>query len=212
MDREQRLRSGVVARREADSRALTRELLALAGLSARYMSRTVIRLAIPNDASALAAIYRPYVEHSRISFEEAPPDATEMAARMASPLHPWLVAENAGRVVGYASSSPYHRRPAYRWTVETSVYVAADCHGRGVGRALLTRLIEVLTRQGYVTAIAAIALPNPVSIALHERLGFAAAGTYRGVGFKRDEWTDVSVWQRDLAPRKAAPAEPLPYA
>jgi phosphinothricin acetyltransferase len=201
----------MVARREADSRALTGELLALAGLSARYMSRTVIRPAIPNDAAALAAIYRPYVEDSRISFEEAAPDAMEMASRMASPLHPWLVAEEGGKVLGYASSSPYHRRPAYRWTVETSIYLAAEAQGRGLGRALLSSMIERLIGQGYVTAIAAIALPNPISIALHERLGFVAAGTYRGVGFKRGEWTDVSLWQRDLAPRKAAPAEPTTY-
>jgi L-amino acid N-acyltransferase YncA len=171
----------------------------------------MIRLATPTDAAAIAEIYRPYVEGSRVSFEETAPGASEMAARMTGPLHPWLVAEDNGRLSGYASSSPYHRRPAYRWTVETSIYLAREAQGRGLGGALLSSLIELLTRQGYVTAIAAIALPNPVSIALHERLGFAPAGTYRGVGFKRDEWTDVSLWQRDLAPRSARPAEPLPF-
>jgi phosphinothricin acetyltransferase len=169
-----------------------------------------MRLAVEGDSEAIAAIYRPYVETSRISFEEEPPDAAEIARRMASTLHPWLVAEEDGRVLGYASSSPYHRRPAYRWTVETGIYLCAEAQGRGLGRALLWSLIELLTRQGYVTAIAAIALPNPVSIALHEGLGFVAAGTYRGVGFKLDQWTDVSLWQRDLSPRSAAPAEPLP--
>jgi L-amino acid N-acyltransferase YncA len=170
----------------------------------------LVRAASAADAPSIAALYRPYVEGTRISFEETPPNAEEMALRMQSPLHPWLVAEEGRRIVGYASSSPYHRRPAYRWTVETSIYVAQDAHGRGIGRALLSNLIELLMRQGYVTAIAAIALPNPVSIALHERLGFRAAGTYRGVGFKLGEWTDVSLWQRDLAPRSAAPSEPLP--
>ena len=169
---------------------------------------TAIRLATASDADAIATIYRPYVEGTRISFEERAPDATEIARRMESPLHPWLVAEEDGRVLGYASSSPYHRRRAYRWTVETSIYVAADAQGHGIGRHLLSALIELLTRQGYVTAIAAIALPNPVSIALHQRLGFVAAGTYRGVGFKLDEWSDVSLWQRDLAPRTATPSEP----
>ena len=169
----------------------------------------LIRLAAAEDAAAIAAIYRPYVEHSRISFEEEAPDAAEMERRMDSPLHPWLLGEEEGRILGYASSSPYHRRPAYRWTVETSIYLAADAQGRGVGRELLSSLVELLTRQGYVTAIAAIALPNPISIALHERIGFAPAGTYRGVGFKLDEWTDVSLWQRDLAPRGAVPVEPL---
>jgi L-amino acid N-acyltransferase YncA len=173
---------------------------------------TALRLARTSDADAIASIYRPYVEASRISFEEEAPDASEIAARMRSPHHPWLIAENDSRVLGYASSSPYHRRPAYRWTVETSVYLAPEAQGRGLGRQLLSTLIELLIRQGYVTAIAAIALPNPVSIALHERLGFVAAGTYRGVGFKLDEWTDVSLWQRDLAPRTARPGEPVPYA
>ena len=171
---------------------------------------SAIRLATANDAKAIASIYRPYVEGSRISFEERAPDAAELAARMESPLHPWLVAEENGRVVGYAGSSPYHRRPAYRWTVETSLYLTAEAQGRGIGRQLLSALVELLTRQGYVTAIAAIALPNPASIALHQRLGFVPAGTYRGVGFKLDEWTDVSLWQRDLAPRTATPAEPQP--
>lgn len=170
-----------------------------------------LRLATTADAPSIAAIYRPYVETSRISFEERAPDDSEMASRMQSPLHPWLVAEEAGRIVGFASSAPYHRRPAYRWTVETSIYVAQDAQSRGLGGALLSALIELLIRQGYVTAIAAIALPNPVSIALHERLGFAPAGTYRGVGFKLDEWADVSLWQRDLARRSARPTEPLPF-
>ena len=123
---------------------------------------------------------------------------------MESPLHPWLVAEEEGRLLGYASSSPYHRRPAYRWTVETSIYLAAEAQRPRPGPRLAARRFSIGSeRQGYVTAIAAIALPNPVSVALHERLGFALAGTYRGVGFKLGEWVDVGLWQRDLAPRTA---------
>lgn len=172
----------------------------------------LIRLAAPADAEAIAAIYRPYVEGSRISFEEEAPGTAEIASRMDSPFHPWLVAEDEGRVLGYASSSPYHRRAAYRWTVETSIYLAAEAHGRGLGHRLLSSLLNLLTRQGYVTAIGAVALPNPASIALHERLGFVAAGTYRGVGFKLDRWADVTLWQRDLAPRSEEPSEPLAFA
>jgi len=172
----------------------------------------LIRLAAAGDAAAIAAIYRPYVEESRISFEEEAPDAAEIARRMDSPLHPWLVAEEHGLVRGYASSSPYHRRRAYRWTAETSIYLASEAQGQGLGKRLLSSLIELLTRQGYVTAIGAIALPNPVSIALHRQLGFVPAGTYRGVGFKLGEWTDVSLWQRELAPRSGMPREPRPYA
>ena len=171
----------------------------------------LIRLAATADAAAIAAIYRPYVEASRSSFEEEAPNAAEIARRMNSPLHPWLVGEEDGRILGYASSSPYHSRRAYRWTVETSIYVAQGWHGRGVGKNLLGALIELLTHQGFVTAIGAIALPNPASILLHEQLGFVRCGTYRGVGFKLGEWTDVGLWQRDLDPRTAAIVEPRPY-
>ncbi|HEY6047769.1 MAG TPA: GNAT family N-acetyltransferase [Sphingomicrobium sp.] len=171
-----------------------------------------IRLASEADAAAIAAIYRPYVEQSRISFEEVAPDTAEMAARMQSELHPWLVIEQAGELLGYVASSPYHRRPAYRWTVETGIYLAQQARGRGLGRELLSAMIELLTRQGFVTAIGAIALPNEASVALHEKLGFTRSGTYQGVGFKLGEWTSVGLWQRDLAPRSDRPQEPLPYA
>jgi phosphinothricin acetyltransferase len=170
-----------------------------------------VRLATEADAAAIAATYRPYVENSRVSFETEAPDAAQMAWRMESGLHPWLVAEDDRRLLGYASSSPYHRRPAYRWTVETSIYLAPEAQGRGLGRLLLSSLIDLLTRRGYVTAIAAVALPNASSIALHQGLGFERAGTYRGIGFKLGQWIDVSLWQRDLAPRMGEPAEPVAY-
>ena len=171
-----------------------------------------IRLATSADSEAIQRIYGPYVAGSRISFEEAVPDAAEMARRMAGEVHPWLIAEQDGAVVGYASSAPYHRRPAYRWTAETSVYCLASAHGRGVGRELLSALLGLLTRQGYVTAIGAIALPNPASVRLHEALGFVAAGTYRGTGFKLGDWIDVGLWQKQLAARTSSPAEPRPFA
>ena len=174
----------------------------------------LIRLATEDDAAELAAIYRPYVEKSRISFEDVAPDAAEMARRLegdAPGSHPWFVAEEDGQLLGYAASSPFRSRRAYRWTVETGIYLASGAHGRGIGRALLSELLELLERQGYVTAIGAIALPNPASVALHEKLGFTYAGTYRGVGFKFGEWLDVGLWQRDLAPRADAPAEPLQF-
>jgi len=171
-----------------------------------------IRLAVSDDAGAIASIYRPYVENSRISFEETAPGAEEMAARMQSVLHPWLIMEVDGAIGGYVASSPYHRRPAYRWTVETGIYLSRDVQGHGLGRTLLSAMLELLTRQGFVTAIGAIALPNDASIALHEKLGFTRSGTYQEVGYKLGEWTSVGLWQKDLAPRTAMPAEPLPFA
>jgi L-amino acid N-acyltransferase YncA len=175
----------------------------------------LIRLARDSDAAAIASIYRPYVEQSRISFEETAPDAVEIARRVAGdrPGHyPWFVAEEDGRLLGFASSSPFRTRRAYRWVVETGIYLDPDGKGRGIGRSLLSTMIGVLEQQGYVAAVGAIALPNAASVALHEKLGFIHTGTYRQVGFKMDEWLDVGLWQKDLAPRGATPAEPLPYA
>jgi L-amino acid N-acyltransferase YncA len=172
----------------------------------------VIRVAGPGDAAGIAAIYRPYVEQSHFTFEEAPPDGVEIAGRMANPIHPWLVAFEDGRVVGYASTSPMRNRAAYRWSVETGIYLAAEAQGRRVGRQLLSAHLDLLERQGFVTAIAGIALPNEVSVALHEKLGFKLSGIERGVGFKLGRWVDVGRWQRDLAPRSAAPEEPIPFS
>jgi len=174
----------------------------------------LIRLATPADAAGMAEVYRPYVEDSRISFEEQAPDAAEMRRRIAGDrpgFHPWLVAEEAGHILGFASSSPFRTRRAYRWSVETGIYLASGAGGRGIGKRLLAALTGLLERQGYVAAIGAIALPNEPSVRLHEALGFVAAGTYRGTGFKLGEWIDVGLWQKDLAPRIAAPAEALPF-
>jgi len=174
-----------------------------------------IRLATTADAGAIAAIYGPYCTDSRISFEDTAPDAEEMARRITGDrpdYHPWLVAEEDGNIFGYAASSPFRTRPAYRWSVETGLYLAPSAQGRGIGRALLERLIALLERQGYVAVIGAIALPNPASIALHEKLGFSHVGAYRGTGFKQGEWLDVGLWQKDLAPRSGRPAEPRPFS
>ena len=172
----------------------------------------LIRPAVEGDAAAIASIYRAYVEDSRISFEEVAPDAAEMARRISSPIHPWLVLEEDGELVGYASTSPMRNRSAYRWSVETGLYLIPAAQGRGLGRRLLSAHLEMLERQGFVTIVAGIALPNPASVALHEKLGFVLSGIERGVGYKLGRWVDVGRWQRDLAPRSATPAEPLPAA
>jgi phosphinothricin acetyltransferase len=172
----------------------------------------LIRLAGKADAEQIASIYRPYVEQSRISFEEKAPDATEIARRMSGPVHPWLVADEGGRIVGYASTSPMRDRAAYRWSVETGIYLAPEAQGRGFGRRLLTAHLDLLERQCFVTIVAGIALPNEASVALHEKLGFALSGIERGVGYKLGQWVDVGRWQKDLAQREAQPAEPIPYS
>ena len=175
----------------------------------------LVRLARTADAAAIAELYRPYVEHSRISFEEQAPGAAEMERRIAGKkpgYHPWLVAEERGGLLGFASSSPFRARRAYRWSVETGIYLAADARGRGVGRQLLGALTDLLERQNYVSAIGAIALPNDASIALHEAVGFRRAGVYREVGFKHGRWIDVGFWQCELNESAVPPVTPKRFA
>ncbi len=174
--------------------------------------KLMIRLADEADACAIAAIYGPYVERTHFTFEEVAPDAAEIASRLANPIHAWLVAEADGKILGYASTSPMRNRAAYRWSVETGIYLSPKAQGQGLGRKLLAAHLDMLQRQGFVTAIAGIALPNAASIALHEKLGFALSGTERGVGFKLEQWIDVGRWQKDLAPRSPMPREPLAAA
>lgn len=179
------------------------------------MAEPLIRLASAADAAAIAAIYAPYVTDTPVSFEEEAPDAAEMARRIEGDgrgLYPWLVAEEGGRIIGFASSSAFRSRPAYRWTVETGVYLAEAGRGRGIGRLLMQRLLDLLERQGFVAVVAGITLPNAASVALHERLGFTPCATYRETGFKLGQWRDVGVWARDLAPRANPPAELRPFA
>lgn len=161
-----------------------------------------LRLPQASDADACAAIYAPYVRDTTISFELEPPSATEMGRRMAdvAELAPWLVAEADGRVVGYAYGSRFRARPAYAWSVEVSVYVDAGAHRRGVGRALYRALLAGLCLQGFHSALAGIALPNPASVRLHEALGFVAVGSFPEVGYKHGRWWDVGFWRLGLTP------------
>lgn len=166
----------------------------------------MIRAATPADAEAVAAVYAPYVHSSVASFEEVPPTGQEMARRMATGL-PWLVADLGG-VVGYAYAGPHHVRPAYRWSVDVSVYVAASHSRQGVGRALYGELLPLLRQLGYVNAYAGVTLPNAASVALHESVGFTPVGVYRRVGFKLGAWHDVGWWELALTERPESPAPP----
>ncbi len=139
-----------------------------------------IRRAQAHDAETLRDIYAPSVSDGATSFELVPPDASAMEQKVnqLSVLYPWLVFESAEKVLGYAYASPHRDRPAYRWSVEVSVYVHTDAQGCRVGRALYTSLFELLRRQGYVNAYAGITLPNPASVALHESMGFVPVGVF----------------------------------
>jgi len=170
----------------------------------------MIRLATTDDAAAVAAIYRPYVAGTAISFEVAPPTTEEMRARMAGVLErlPWLVCEHERHVVGYAYASPHRAREAYQWSVDVAVYIQADQHRRGVGRKLYDELFAQLRRLGYVNAYAGITLPNPQSVGLHEAMGFQPVGVYRKVGFKLGKWCDVGWWHLQLQDLPGVPASP----
>jgi phosphinothricin acetyltransferase len=155
-------------------------------------------------------IYRPIVEHTAISFETTPPSVAEMRQRLASAIVtlPWLVAESGESVFGYAYGSPHRARAAYRWSVDTSVYVASAWQRQGVGRALYATLIERLAALGYVNAFAGITLPNLASVALHESVGFAPVGVFRSVGYKLGAWRDVGWWALQLTELPSEPDEP----
>jgi L-amino acid N-acyltransferase YncA len=171
-----------------------------------------IRPATEADGLALAAIYAPSVARRATSFELEPPDGVEMSRRVEKTTArlPWLVAEAAPGVLGYAYASAHRERAAYQWSVEVSIYTDERIHRAGLGRALYTALFDVLARQGFKNALAGIALPNPASVGLHESMGFALAAVYRGIGYKLGAWHDVGWWQRDLAPRDPVPAPPRP--
>ena len=170
-----------------------------------------IRFADESDAAAIAEIYRPVVESTAISFETVPPDRSEMARRIVETTreHPWLVCEVGGRVAGYAYATRHRVRSAYRWSVDTSVYVDASVRQSGVGRGLYGSLFGILSAQGYFNAYAGIALPNAASVGLHEAVGFRKIGVYQRVGYKFGEWRDVGWWQLDLRAHEASPADPL---
>jgi L-amino acid N-acyltransferase YncA len=166
-----------------------------------------IRPVSPEDAEAIAAIYAPYVAETVVSFEEAAPGPDEMRDRIAATTasHPWIVGEEDGAILGYAYARPYHPRAAYRWTCETSIYLANGSRGRGVGRRLYEALLDTLTMRGFTSAMALISVPNAQSTGFHEALGFRPVGRLTGVGYKLGAWQDVAYFQRDLAPRMVPP-------
>jgi phosphinothricin acetyltransferase len=170
----------------------------------------IVRACEPADIVAITAIYRDAVLTGRATFEIDPPDAAEMMRRREKLLaanYPYLVAEERGSVVGYAYAGVYRERPAYRSTVENSVYVDPASQGRGIGRTLMSALVEAAGERGFRQMVAVIGdSANLASIRLHEAAGFIHVGILRAVGWKHGVWLDTVYMQRPLGPGDAQPA------
>ncbi|MGQ7373255.1 GNAT family N-acetyltransferase [Streptococcus suis] len=159
-----------------------------------------IRSAQIEDAAELVAIYAPYVEKTAITFETEVPTVADFASRIKKTLEKftYLVAEEEGRIVGYAYASTYYARAAYDWTVELSVYVSSEARGKGIGSLLYDALEEELTARGFKNFLACIALPNPASLALHKKRGYEQVAHFKNVGYKFDTWHDIVWLQKSL--------------
>jgi L-amino acid N-acyltransferase YncA len=162
----------------------------------------LLRPARPSDLAAITAIYDHAVRYGTASFELDPPDDSEMAHRYKSLRDggsPYLVAEIDGAVAGYAYAGPYRARPAYHWSVEDSIYIAPNAQGRGIGRALIERLVAEAEAGGFRQMLAVIGdSANTGSVELHRVAGFRLVGTFENVGFKFGRWLDTVLMQREL--------------
>src|SRR5438045_402505 len=160
-----------------------------------------IRAARDEDLDAIASITNYYIETSTIHFAYEPLTRAAFAELWLASRErfPWLVAADAGAVVGYAKAGTWRARAAYDWTAELGLYVHPGAHRRGLGRALYTELLAALARRGFRSAIAGITLPNDPSVALHRAFGFEPIGTVRDAGWKHGRWCDVEFWQKRLA-------------
>ena len=186
------------------------------------MPDNIIRPAELRDVPAMLAVYAPYVETTAVSFEYAVPSEEEFRARLerVQSFYPWIVAEQQGRVLGYAYASRFHPRAAYDWSVEVSIYLERGERGRGLGRRLYETLEKCLRAQGVLTAYSCIAhAPTPdeyldhASIRFHERTGYSRTGTFPACGYKFGRWYGMIWMEKRLVPADAPEAQrPAPIA
>ncbi len=169
-----------------------------------------IRLANEADLEQFAEIVNHYIETTAINFHDRPQSEQdwEVTWQVLHERYPFIVADKDGVLGGIAYASPWKLRGSYDWTCEVTVYVRVGHERQGIGRALSARMLEILEAQGYRAVIAVIALPNDASVALHQALGFEHAGTLKNLGYKLDEWRDVSFWQRNSGD-PSTPPEPI---
>ena len=174
-----------------------------------------IRIATPADAPALAAIYKPYVETTDITFEYAAPSDAEFAARIAHTLerYPYLIAEEGGIALGYAYAGAFKSRPAYDWAVEVTVYVKMGFSGHGASTLLYTELERCLSMQNIINLNACITYPNEKSEAFHRKLGYKTVAHFTKCGYKSGAWKDMIWMEKIIGEHKAdqPPVKPYPY-
>jgi L-amino acid N-acyltransferase YncA len=157
----------------------------------------MIRPCTPADATAICDIYNHYVRETVVTFEETPVTHGEMAQRISDVTSrlPWLVWQEAGAILGYAYATPWKPRAAYRHSVESSIYLAPQATGRGIGPSLYKALVAELRQKDVHCVIGGAALPNPASVSLHQKLGFTKVAEFKQVGFKFGRWIDVAYWE-----------------
>jgi len=158
----------------------------------------MIRTVTKDDSTKIAEIYNYYITDTSITFEKEPISADEICCRISdivSSSLPWLVIENNDDIIGYAYATKWRARPAYKHSVETTVYLSKSCLGKGFGKLIYSELVSQLTSVGFHTAIGGIALPNEASVRLHESLGFKKVAHFQEVGNKFEKWIDVGFWQ-----------------
>lgn len=161
------------------------------------MLRQAIRPAAGDDTARICEIYNHYVTNTIVTFEEVPVPIDDMSKRIeeVTAAFPWLVHETGGIVDGYAYAASWKRRSAYRFAVESTIYLQPGVTGRGIGERLYRALIEALRHCPVHSVIGGISLPNPASVALHEKLGFSKIGQFHEVGWKLERWVDVGYWE-----------------
>ena len=181
-----------------------------------------LRPAVPEDAGELLSIYRPYVEHTAVTFEYAVPTPAQFTQRVRDTLatHPYLVAEAEGTLLGYAYAAPFHPRAAYQWAAETTIYLRQDQRGRGLGRALYQALERCLAAQHIQNLNACIADPaqegdpylTGASAAFHARLGYQLVGRFHKCGYKFGRWYDMIWMEKILGAHPECPPEVVPFS
>ena len=170
-----------------------------------------LRFATVADAPALLEIYRPYVKNTTISFETEVPSLAEFEGRIReyAEFYPYLLAEEEGTILGYAYAHAFHERSAYRWTVESTVYVSEAARGKHVGKRLYTALLSLLKAQGIQNVCAVVTIPNEPSMAFHTAMGFQVGNLLPGFGYKLGQWRGVAYLYLPLGSHEEVPAEPI---